>query len=182
MILPHPEIAGGHGHEELAPPRLLLERFLRTLAKQRQLHLAHRALHAEQQAIVGVAGIVEAILIDDQGADKTAELQQGMPIPAVARQPRSFVGDDCPHPSIADGGEQSLEARAGDTGAGAAEIVVDYLDAGPAQRTSAIGEPVLTAPALVIVENLVGRRLPNVDESRAREVFSRDLAHRRPPR
>ena len=45
-------IADRHGEEELAAARLLLHRLERALPEHRQLHLAHRALHAEQQPVV----------------------------------------------------------------------------------------------------------------------------------
>jgi hypothetical protein len=38
---------------------------LRTLAKQRQLKLAHRAFHPKQQPIIGMARIVDSVLVDD---------------------------------------------------------------------------------------------------------------------
>jgi hypothetical protein len=69
------EIADGDVEEELTPACLLLQGFKRALPKDRQLHLAHRALHAEQKAIVGLARIVDAILIDDQCSNEPAELQ-----------------------------------------------------------------------------------------------------------
>lgn len=37
------QVADRHGKEELAAPGLLFQCFERTLAKQQQLHLAHRA-------------------------------------------------------------------------------------------------------------------------------------------
>ncbi len=41
-------VADRYGEKELAAPRLLTQRFQRALAQNRQFHLAHRALHAEQ--------------------------------------------------------------------------------------------------------------------------------------
>ena len=176
------DVADRDGEEEFAAARLLLQGFQRALAEQRQLHLAHRALHAEQQPIVRVARIVDAVLVDDQRADQAAELQQRVPVAAVAGEPRGLDRDHGADPALADRGEQLLEARPGDAGAGAAEIVVDHLDGGPAQRAGAIGKAILPAPALVIVEHLVGGRLADVDEGAAGQVLRRDLGHRRPPR
>src|SRR5215207_7008720 len=116
------QVADRDGEEELAAARLLLQGFERALAKQRQLHLAHRALHAEQKAIVGVARVVSAILIDDQRADQAAELQQRVPVAAVAGEPRGLDRDHGADAALADGGKQLLETRPGDAGAGAAEI------------------------------------------------------------
>jgi len=51
-------IAGGDTEDQRAAARLLLQRFLRALAEHREFKLAHRALHAKQQPIVGMARIV----------------------------------------------------------------------------------------------------------------------------
>lgn len=56
------------------------------LAQQRQFQFARRALHAEQQPVVRQPRVVDPILIDNERADQAAELQQRMPIAAVARQ------------------------------------------------------------------------------------------------
>ena len=58
-VVPDLHIADGDAEEELAPARLLAQRLERALAQDRQLHLAHGALHAEQQAVVRQARIVE---------------------------------------------------------------------------------------------------------------------------
>ena len=78
------EIADRHGEEELTAAGLLLQGFERALAEQREFHLAHRALHAEQQAIVRMPRVVDAILVDNQRADQPAELEQGVPVTPVA--------------------------------------------------------------------------------------------------
>jgi len=86
-VMAHLEIAHGHGQEEFAPPSLLLEGFNGALTEERQLHLAHRALHAQQKTVVRVAGFVDTVLIDDQRADEAAKLQKGVPVPSIAREP-----------------------------------------------------------------------------------------------
>ena len=60
--------------ERRTATRLALQRPLRSLAEQCQLQLAHRALHTEQQSIIGVARIVDSVLVDDDGADQSTEL------------------------------------------------------------------------------------------------------------
>jgi len=65
----------------------LLQGFERALTEQRQLHLAHRAFHAEEQAVVWMPWIIDAILVDDKCADQAAELDQGMPVAPVASEP-----------------------------------------------------------------------------------------------
>src|SRR5438552_7651975 len=84
--------------------------------------------------------------------------------------------------AFADRCQQTLEARPIDPTARAAEIIVDDLDRGPAELAGTIGEPVLTAAALRIVQELIARRLADVDEGAAAQMVSRDLGHRPSPR
>src|SRR5258708_18451991 len=121
--------------------------------------------------------IVDSVLVDDDGSNQCTELDQRMPVAAVARETRGFNrkhGADTP---LADCRQQALEARACDTAARAAEIIVNDLDSGPAKLFGAIGEPVLAAPALMIVCQLIGCRLTDVDAGAACKMLSRDLGH-----
>ena len=69
--LPHPQVwitfnpvmapldePDGHREEQFAAARLPPQRLERTLPQDGQLHLAHRALHAEQQSIIGETRVV----------------------------------------------------------------------------------------------------------------------------
>ncbi len=116
------EVPDRDGEEEFAAARLLLQGFEGALAEERELHLAHRALHAQQQAVVRVAWIVDAIFVEDERAHQAAELQQRVPVAAVAGEPRGLDRDHGADAALADGGEQLLEARSGDPGTGAAEV------------------------------------------------------------
>ena len=49
-----------------------------------QLRFTHRALESEQQPVVEVGRIIEAVFIEDQRVGERANLQQMMPIGAVA--------------------------------------------------------------------------------------------------
>ena len=166
-VAPDLHIAGGDTEEQRATARLLLQRLLRALAEQRQFKLAHRALHAEQQPIIGMARIVDSVLVDDDGADQSTELDQRMPVAAVAGETRRLDREHSADAAVADRCQQPLEAGTGDAAARAAEIVVDDLDSGPAELLGAIGEPVLAPPALMIVHELIGRRLTDVDAGAA---------------
>jgi hypothetical protein len=75
LIVGHLHVTDGHREEQFSAPRLLLQRLQRPLTEDRELHLAHRALHTEQQPIVGMARVIDAILIDDERSDETAELK-----------------------------------------------------------------------------------------------------------
>ena len=50
---------------QITPRGLELEGFDGSLAQERQLHLRHRALHAQQQPIVGGPGIVDGFFVDN---------------------------------------------------------------------------------------------------------------------
>src|SRR6266478_1315725 len=126
--------------------------------------------------------IIASVLVYDDGPDKSTELNQRVPVAAVTSQPRRFDREYGTDAAFADRCQQSLEARPIDATAGAAKIIVDDLDSSPAELPGTIGEPVLTAAALRIVQKLIARRLANVDESAAAQVISRDLGHRPSPR
>ena len=66
------------------------------LAQNRQLHLAHRSLHAEQEPVIGEARIVHAVFIDDQRPDQAAELQQRVPVASIAGEARSSIDTTAP--------------------------------------------------------------------------------------
>src|SRR5215471_166423 len=104
-----------------------------------------------------------------------------MPVAAVTSQPRRLDRKYGTDAAFADRCQQTLEAWPIDAGAGAAKIIVDDLDYSPAELPGTLGEPVLTAAALQIVQQLIGRRLADVDKSAATQMVSRDLGHRRPP-
>src|SRR5438270_3416597 len=111
--------------------------------------------------------IIESVLVYDDGPDKSTELDQRMPVATVAGQPRCLDRKYGADPPLTDGSQQALEARPIDAASRAAQIIVDDLDHGPAELTSTIGEPVLTAAALRIVQELICRRLADVNEGAA---------------
>ena len=116
-----------------------------------EVQAAHRALHAEQQPIIGMARIVDSVLVDDERADQSTELDERVPVTTIAGKTRRL---DCKHgadTAVADRREQPLEAGTRDAAARAAEVVVDDIDVAPAKLLSAIDEAVLAPPALMIV-------------------------------
>src|SRR5208337_1418159 len=180
-VAPGLHVADGYSKEQRATTRLLFQRLVRALPKQRKLELAHRAFHAEQQAIVGMPSMVDPVLVDDDSPDQSAELDQRMPVAAVAGEPGGFDRKYGPDAPVADRRQQSLEAGARDAASRAAEIVINNLDGSPAELFCATGKAVLAPQALLVVHKLIGGRLAHVDEGAAGEVVRRDLGHRRPP-
>src|SRR5262245_27388557 len=76
-----------------------------------------------------------------------------------------------------------FDAVIGGTRGGAAKIVIDHLDLGPAERGQTIAHGVLQRAALAVVQNLVSRRLPYVEERLALQMMQADFVrdHDRPP-
>src|ERR1700680_4490370 len=133
------------------------------------------------QAVIRMAGFVDAVFVNDDRADKAAELDQRMPVAAVARQAGGLDREDRSGAPLADCRQKALEARPGDAGARAPEIIVDDHDVLPAQLPRAFRKTVLTPPAFVIVQHLVSGRLTNVDKGAARQGIRCDLGHHRSP-
>lgn len=125
--------------------------------------------------------IVDSVLVDDDCADQSTELDQCMPVATVAGEPRGLDREYGADRAGADSGQQPLEPGTDNATTRASEIIVDDLDRAPAELLGAIGEPVLPTAALVIVGELVCGRLPDVDEGATRQVLGRDLTHDRPP-
>ena len=94
-----------------------------------QLGLAHGALEPEQQPVVEVGRVIEAVLVADQRAGHGADLQQPVPVGVVAGQPGHLQAEHDPGPAHADLGDQALEAfPVGGRGAGLALVGVDDDD------------------------------------------------------
>ncbi len=128
-----------------------------------------------------MARIVDSVLVDDERADQSTELDERMPVAAVSGKTRRLDREHSADTALADHCEQPLEAGTHEAAARAAEVVIDDIDVTPAKLLGAIDEAILARPALVIVCELVCCRLPDVNAGTAAEMFSRDLGHRRSP-
>jgi len=91
--------------------------------------------------------IIDSVLVNDNGPDQSTELDQRMPVAAIAGEPGGFDREYGSHAPLADRCQQTLEARPSDAAARPAEIIIDDLDEGPAELFGAIGEPILASPA-----------------------------------
>src|SRR5262245_66354629 len=88
--MPVPCIADGDRDPELAAPRLRPGRLVHARADDTQLELRDAALHAEQEPVVRTARIVHAVEVDDAGLDQPAQLEQMMPVTAIAGETRGI--------------------------------------------------------------------------------------------
>ena len=105
-------VHGADAREVLAPLRLLPDRLPRALPEHRQLNLAHSPFQPQNQPVVGMLWIVNAIMIDDQRIDDLAKLQQPVPVMAVPGKPGRLSGEDGAGLSLTDLGKKLLEPLA----------------------------------------------------------------------
>ena len=104
-----PDIADRHADPKFATARLRPGGVKHARPDHPKLELADAALHAEQQAVVRQAGIVDAIEVDDTRLDKPAQFEQVVPVPALACQPRSVKAEHGADFPGAQGGDKLLE-------------------------------------------------------------------------
>jgi hypothetical protein len=174
-------VADGNRLEQLAALSFELNGLLRTLSEDCELELAESPLHAQQQPVVRKTRIINAILVDNETADKGTELKQCMPVPPVAGKSRSFDRQHCANPTLTDRHQQPLKAWSTDAGTRYPKIVINQHNVGPSQLPSAVGETVLPSPTFLVAMNLIGSRLTDVDIRRTGEMIWRNLIHHRAP-
>src|SRR5262249_37525526 len=137
---------GGWPEAELAELSLLLLAPEQPRPDPVQLSLAHRALDSEEQTVVVLSGIVNAVLVDDEGIRQAADLDEAMPVAAGACQARCLETEDGAGMTETDLGHQVLEAIAVEGGgSGVSLVLVDNLDVllGPSQALGASRQIVL---------------------------------------
>ena len=181
-----PDIADRHADPQLAPAGLRPGGVEHARADHAELELADAALHAKQQTIVRAAGIIDAVEVDDPRLDQAAQLEQVMPVPAVAGQARCVEAQHSANLARAERSDELLEAGPGDHAARrAAEIVVDHLDRLEATSSGNVDQLVLAPPTLGVSLDLGLRRLPHIDHRLALQDRRREdltARHRPAPR
>lgn len=149
-----------------------------TRAQHVQLGVRHRALQPEQEPIVEVARVVDAVFVEDERVGQRADLEEPVPVGGVAREARDLEAEHNARAPHADFADELLEAFAiGGRRAGLAEVGVDDVDAldRPAERDGALPQCVLTPRALRVLEDLPHRRLAHVEVCVAAQVTGGDL-------
>ncbi len=137
-----------------------------TLAK----HCGDRALEAEQKPPVGQARVVDRVAVSDQAATVAADVEQGTPVRAVAREAGDLDRDDQADLAERDACDQVLEALAVRRRRGAqAKVGVDDLDVRltPAQVAGALPQGVLQPQAFLVAQHLLRGGLAHVDHGAA---------------
>ena len=105
-----PDVADRHAMPQLAPARLGAGGIEHAGAQHAELELADAALHAQQQPIVRPTGVVDAVEVDDARLDQPAQLEQVMPVAAVAGEPRGIEAQHGADLAGAEPRDQPLEA------------------------------------------------------------------------
>jgi hypothetical protein len=140
--------------------------------------LRHHPAEAEQHSVVCVGRIVHAVGVSQQHLEDTAQIEQMVPVLARSGEPAHFPAEHDSDVPERDLGEQSLEAESAlDRLTAHPLVVVDYYDTG-------LGPPVLDSPAaelvlevgrLAVADNLLGRRLADVDDGETVEMTGANL-------
>src|SRR6185437_17021566 len=81
------EVSQGYGQEQLAALRLVPGAPEQAVAHRNQLIFTHGTFHAEEEAIVAIQGVVDAVLIAQQGVEDAADVDEAMPFRVRPRQP-----------------------------------------------------------------------------------------------
>jgi IstB-like ATP binding protein len=143
-----------------------------------ELRLAHRPLEAEEEAVVEVARVIQAVLVADERVGEGADLEQAVPVGRAAREAADLEAEHDPDLAEADRGDEAREALAVAVGTRAPEIAVDHDDpvGRPAERDRSLAQRVLALGALGVLEHLAERALPDVQVRMTHEVAGADLA------
>jgi len=130
------------------------------------LGCAHRPLEAQQQAVIGLAGVIDPLFINDERVGQRAHFEQSIPITRGAGQPGDLQTEDGACMPQADLGNEGLEAIASSSGGtGVPLIVVDDGEGllRPPQVAGALREIVLPRGAGGVFAHLEEGGLPDRD-------------------
>src|SRR5262245_5696397 len=97
--------------EQLAAAGLVQSAFGHPAAQEVQLGLTHNALQAEEQSVVEVGGVVQAIVVAQQRAEQAAQANQGGPVRIRACQAACLQAQDDADVIEPEFGQEVLEAR-----------------------------------------------------------------------
>ena len=156
------------GYRQLPTPRLIQKPSAQPRVQKVQLRFAHRAFHPQEQPVVEVVRIVQAVFVENQRLAQGADLQQAMPVGAVARQARDFQPQDDPRPAQTHLRDEFLKPfPVGGVRPRLTQVAVDHVDAlhRPAQRHGPLAQGILAFRAFRILKDLPHGRLPHVEIS-----------------
>jgi hypothetical protein len=165
-----------------AAPRLRVARLHGALPQEVQLVLLQAALQSQQEPIITLPRGVDRVLVNQEGIDDPTDLNQLLPLPAVARKAGDLPRGHGPHLAQADLRHHALEAGTRHRPGGrSAQVLIHDLDLAPPQLSEPVLHGVLQLLALQVVGDLVGRLLAHVEHGFARHVLRLHLVTHGPP-
>ena len=81
------------------------------MSQQVQFKFAHGTLESKQQSIIHQARIIDTVRVHEHCPHHAAELNQVVPVAAVAGQSRRFNAEDPADFATADLGDEALKSR-----------------------------------------------------------------------
>jgi hypothetical protein len=157
-----------HLPQDMAPPDVCCEGLPRPLPPQAQCLFRHRALHAEHQAIVQLAGIINPLSIDAQGLGAGTQSDPMLPIPVVTGQAGGLQGHHRSDVALPPRGQPWATARALlPPGTATASVRIDTDDLGTPQGTGVVRQGIRPALALVVRADLMAGGLTDIDRGNA---------------
>jgi len=175
----------GEREFEHVTTRLTHNPALESRANHVQFGLTHGPLQTKQQPIIERGGIVEPILIQDQGLGQGAHLEHAMPIAGIAGQPRDLQAQDEADAPQSHLRHQPLESEpVRHRCSRVSQILVDDDDlvVRPAQCDRPLAERILACGAFAMRQDLLQRPLTDVQTGKTTQLFCSDLVcHVSPP-
>jgi hypothetical protein len=162
------DTAHRHVPHDTAAADVLCEGCPRPLTHPAPRRFGQRALPAEYEAVVELAGSIHPIILPQPGRSQGPELAQLMPVPVVPRHAGRCQGHDDSDTPLTHGGQELSEARtrlAPWTPAASVRIDDDALPT--AQGAGAVRSGILTPWTLVVVADVMGAGLAHLDVSGA---------------
>jgi hypothetical protein len=138
-----------------------------------ELCLGELPFHAQQEPVIEVPRVVEAVFVADQGAGQAAQSGELVPVGGVAGQPGAFQAEHDPGPAQRHLGDQVLESfPVGGRGAGVALVDVDHGDlvCRPAEADRLAAQVVLADRGLGVVDDLLEAGLADVQKRRSGQM------------
>jgi hypothetical protein len=159
------EIACGQAAAEFTALGLVERALMEALFEGMEFGLTHGALQAQQQAIVIVAGVVNAIEVADEGFEECTDFEELMPVLRRSREPGDIETENQPDVIQAHFGHELLKPESAlDGRGGLAEVFINHENAiaRPAQGKGAIDEAILKARRFLVFGHLLQSGLSDI--------------------
>lgn len=163
--------------------RLMAPTGSQTLTNQMQLSLGHRALQAQHQPRVVIAGVIDAVTIADQRVGQRAQVHQVVPVSVSPRQPRDLDPEHQPDTAEPDFGNEPLKpAAVTRLRPPTTQVIIDHDHPVlvPPEQHCPLRELILQLTALDVPRHLPRARLADVHNRKATQLLRgwvREIVH-----